>query len=123
MRISDWSSDVCSSDLWIASTVWRRSPGILRMHCARRRRRADAMTQTPDTKPGNYYVSIVRGKDHRLLAGPFVNNHAGALAMVDAARDLAHEIDRSEEHTSALQSLMRISYAVFCLKQKQQHNH
>src|SRR3546814_18586392 len=63
------------------------------MHCARRRRRADAMTQTPDTKPGNYYVSIVRGKDHRLLAGPFVNNHAGALAMVDAARDLAHEID------------------------------
>src|SRR3546814_14060405 len=70
-----------------------RSPGILRMHCARRRRRADAMTQTPDTKPGNYYVSIVRGKDHRLLAGPFVNNHAGALAMVDAARDLAPEID------------------------------
>src|SRR3546814_14862621 len=63
------------------------------MHCARRRRRADAMTQTPDTKPGNYYVSIVRGKDHRLLAGPFVNNHAGALAMVDAARDLANEID------------------------------
>src|SRR3546814_10851152 len=117
------------------------------MHCARRRRRADAMTQTPDTKPGNYYVSIVRGKDHRLLAGPFVNNHAGALAMVDAARDLAHEIDprtcfdafgtcrvdgyydkpgilnaqlglRSEEHTSELQSLMRNSYAVFCLKKK-----
>src|SRR3546814_5275754 len=36
--------------------------------------------------------------------------------------DLAHERNRSEEHTSELQSLMRISYAVFCLKKKKTHN-
>src|SRR3546814_1828567 len=41
-------------------------------------------------------------------------------ALVDEA--LAENLDRSEEHTSELQSLMRISYAVFCLKNKKQHN-
>src|SRR3546814_6253249 len=39
------------------------------------------------------------------------------------ARDLGRDNIRSEEHTSELQSLMRISYAVFCLKKKNNHNH
>lgn len=51
-------------------------------------------TQAPDTKPGFYYVSVVRGaNDYRLLRGPFVNDHAGALAAVDAARYRAYDLD------------------------------
>src|SRR3546814_2954627 len=48
--------------------------------------------------------------------------HTGDITLFDPAtsRD-ASAVDRSEEHTSELQSLMRISYAVFCLKKKKQH--
>lgn len=58
------------------------------------------MNQQPDTKPGFYYVSVVRsnsndgrGTDWRPLRGPFVNDHVGALAAVDAARSKACEFD------------------------------
>src|SRR3546814_8365370 len=46
-----------------------------------------------------------------------------ALAFAIGADALRPILDRSEEHTSELQSLMRISYAVFCLKKKKQHHH
>src|SRR3546814_6266224 len=52
--------------------------------------------------------------------------HDAALRRLDlqGARAVAVELgDRSEEHTSELQSLMRISYAVFCLKKKKEHQH
>ncbi len=51
------------------------------------------MTQVPDANPGNYYVSMRRNGGYRLLAGPFRNDHAGALAMVDRARVLACDLD------------------------------
>jgi len=52
------------------------------------------MTQQPDTKPGFYYVTVMRGKgDYRYLRGPFVNDHAGALAAVDAARFRSYDLD------------------------------
>src|SRR3546814_1806873 len=44
-------------------------------------------------------------------------------ALVGGQRELEHAQGRSEEHTSELQSLMRISYAVFCLKKKNEHYH
>src|SRR3546814_940987 len=44
-----------------------------------------------------------------------------ALVHAGAGKYVLHHVDRSEEHTSELQSLMRISYAVFCLKKKKQH--
>src|SRR3546814_3848607 len=47
--------------------------------------------------------------------------HAASRVVVPAMR--VHHQVRSEEHTSELQSLMRISYAVFCLKKKKKHNH
>ena len=55
-------------------------------------------TQTPDTKPGDYYVTMVRddgdrGRRVAWLAGPFRDDHAGALAMVDQARAIAEEVD------------------------------
>src|SRR3546814_9604573 len=55
-----------------------------------------------------------------------VENRFHLLAVVDRhfpeAHDLTHDIGRSEEHTSELQSLMRISYAVFCMKNKHNYN-
>src|SRR3546814_2034997 len=44
------------------------------------------------------------------------------VQLLDQPGDLALAVQRSEEHTSELQSLMRISYAVFCLKKKKAHN-
>lgn len=53
------------------------------------------MTQVPDTKPGFYYVSVVRDNgDYRMLRGPFVNDHAAALAAIEAAKAKACELDR-----------------------------
>src|SRR3546814_7580003 len=103
MRISDWSSDVCSSDLYIPFNAL-----------------------VPDRLS---VVRITRGGG----AGPFgAGAVAGTIELGSATRSdlppyeaslfagsrdsLMASANRSEEHTSALQSLMRISYAVFCLK-------
>ena len=52
------------------------------------------MNQQPDSKPGAYYVSVIRGDgDWRPLLGPFINDHAKALALVDKARAKAEELD------------------------------
>src|SRR3546814_9967013 len=113
MRISDWSSDVCSSDL-------RGGPAV-------RPRR--------DDQPVLHGPEPARAVGQR-LAGP----RRLAVRQRDHADDrMAHQCTgddlrgghvpprpgpeprpRSEEHTSELQSLMRISYAVFCLKKKKQ---
>src|SRR3546814_8620190 len=97
MRISDWSSDVCSSDLAFDlgefERLQPRHAGKLRA-IGDRGRRADAGIGTDVAERG---VPVAVGL-----------NRGRALG-----RD-----DRSEEHTSKLQSLMRISYAVFCLKKK-----
>src|SRR3546814_5020197 len=112
MRISDWSSDVCSSDLTLGAvlaggrssrfgsdkalamlggrTLLDHAQAALRPHC-------DAL--------------IVVGRGEGLADWP--QPDMGPLGGVAGA--LRH---RSEEHTSELQSLMRISYAVFCLKKK-----
>jgi hypothetical protein len=51
------------------------------------------MSQQPDSKPGNYYVSVADAGRIGLLLGPFQNDHAGALAMVDQARVKAEQLD------------------------------
>src|SRR3546814_4271168 len=114
MRISDWSSDVCSSDLdrggravrsgarSVARLRWRAFVAA-RWPCgggARARCRADAR---PDRAPRLRISDLAR----------FL-----AVRGRRARRDRARRRLRSEEHTSELQSLMRISYAVFCLKKK-----
>src|SRR3546814_1442970 len=88
VRISDWSSDVCSSDL---------NGCGLRLHIGEGEIRA--------AQHGRHARGIE--KMGMALRG---RQHAGCLAVGLA--------QRSEEHTSELQSLMRISYAVFCLKKK-----
>src|SRR3546814_8945897 len=116
MRISDWSSDVCSSDLKRTGRVYLRfkvkdRPGVLAEIAAATRDAGvsiESMIQRGESSNGGVLVVIV--------------THAGALACVTDTltrlRGSDSLLERSEEHTSELQSLMRISYAVFCLKKK-----
>src|SRR3546814_4470829 len=116
MRISDWSSDVCSSDL----------PGF--RHCfldGVEHRKADmSRTALARRHAANHLRPIGDGllcMEGALRAGKALADHLGIL--VHENRHLNPFIcrERSEEHTSELQSLMRISYAVFCLKKKHKH--
>src|SRR3546814_2973856 len=103
MRISDWSSDVCSSDL-------DREPQPPALMVDRiDRHRFDAIDRGKRHRAA-YAIEI--DEEQRGLAG-FVRRCVVRLVVIGS------EI-RSEEHTSELQSLMRISYAVFCLKKKNQ---
>src|SRR3546814_9583694 len=106
MRISDWSSDVCSSDLGCVACQWIRGTAALPAPGNRLRPRSDHVQLLPH-----------RAATHPRLDRPPAASALDALAAARAgAADRA--ADRSEEHTSELQSLMRISYAVFCLKNK-----
>lgn len=51
------------------------------------------MGQQPDSKPGAYYVTVIDGKRVGRLLGPFIDDHAGALAMVDQVRAKAEDLD------------------------------
>src|SRR3546814_6325361 len=86
MRISDWSSDVCSSDLMVLQHFVRRRCRAKSAHC-------------PFSRPCIF------------------NSYRNSSSRCDPTRNSMSAI-RSEQHTSELQSLMRISYAVFCLKKK-----
>src|SRR3546814_2749046 len=112
MRISDWSSDVCSSDLLLAvlgavPVADRAAPRY------RAQLRHQDQTSHERKKSGFCAAVLQRSADRR--------RHRAARLFVDAFQD-RHRLDRSEEHTSELQSLMRISYAVFCLKKKKINN-
>src|SRR3546814_9892773 len=111
MRISDWSSDVCSSDLLNLITVmWaRRQDGRQALPC-------QATTLPKAALAGWRKNKIAEGVRILTVRAKFMAA-ARVLAAVIRARILT-TIRRSEEHTSELQSLMRISYAVFCLKKK-----
>src|SRR3546814_4331695 len=91
MRISDWSSDVCSSDL-SRLVAYRHKPAVRRV-------------KAEFAGAGILEVQA---------------NQACRATTIDKTDDrlVPQHTDRSEEHTSELQSLMRISYAVFCLKKK-----
>src|SRR3546814_8952218 len=99
MRISDWSSDVCSSDLADDLAVDEGDGGrVLQVDS-----QAAVLLADLDVEVG---VQLLRGaRIVRRAAG-------GQHRQGAAAQQVVH---RSEEHTSELQSLMRNSYAVFCL--------
>src|SRR3546814_3676415 len=109
MRISDWSSDVCSSDLSSARprSCRRRRCWCVRASCARSGRRLRKSEFTACVPR----IFVCAG------AGLRGEKHVGGVtpAGTTLRPKPAH---RSEEHTSELQSLMRSSYAVFCLKKK-----
>src|SRR3546814_8205966 len=112
MRISDWSSDVCSSDLTLVTNLVRFHPcNAAVVHRSSRRyiRQADAAGA-----PGCFPERHIRCNMSAPHTIPAHNRSACGSPMVRRAGAPA----RSEEHTSELQSLLRISYAVFCLKKK-----
>src|SRR3546814_3191604 len=113
MRISDWSSDVCSSDLGSGSG---QSFGA---------DLAPAKLPTHQAEPADHHQPCLRlrhaGNAHIALGVEVGSFRTQALILHREGRETIGEdlpIGRSEEHTSELQSLMRISYAVFCLKKK-----
>src|SRR3546814_2544739 len=118
MRIGDWSSDVCSSDLKGAlepdGDERLAGPGARRCDQQPRRRLAGQNSMprcafTPD-RNGCFTCTISVTRSAASISA------SGALRPVTMTCFIA--LRRSEEHTSELQSLMRISYAVFCLKKK-----
>src|SRR3546814_1366634 len=114
MRISDWSSDVCSSDLL---TEVGAGPRIA----------IDAMGGDEGVRVMIAGVALARhrheglqfnlyGDETRIKAA--LDNHPNLRAASEVFHTDQVVAARSAEHTSALQSLMRISYAVFCLQKK-----
>src|SRR3546814_3098048 len=127
MRISDWSSDVCSSDLAVAAGVERR---VVRFEpfgdvVGVEQRNLGGAAQAVGAHQGD--VHPADRQDARAAVGgggDHADRRSRALTLVrfaDISLSRRRErggTRRSEEHTSELQSLMRISYAVFCLKKK-----
>src|SRR3546814_7677630 len=112
MRISDWSSDVCSSDLIAAG----RRLCIAEQDGDRRGRHAGiVVADVRDKAAAPRERHLVR---RRQRAGAGIEGAAARETIGALRHRLGLVRQRSEEHTSELQSLMRISYAVFCLKKK-----
>src|SRR3546814_7875348 len=120
MRISDWSSDVCSSDL--VRLLEQDLAGLQDGHLHRHHL---------ETVGGNLQLGSLHQLDGFVLHDvslcslQTVEIHPVPMRRpshqerkLDARNRPARNVLRSEEHTSELQSLMRISYAVFCLKKK-----
>src|SRR3546814_4229769 len=125
MRISDWSSDVCSSDLpgrqdrrGAGQQIGGAAPAEQAAHAAAAATTADAEAATlaplqqDDADEGERQENVDDQENCR---------HDTRCLSRRPCRD-RQRVSRSEEHTSELQSLMRISYAVFCLKKKKMKN-
>src|SRR3546814_5712892 len=142
MRISDWSSDVCSSDLPATGSIdsvdspphqlWsfghqRSTSSTSARHAASASTGTSREFSTVNPAGDESTTRAAAGASEqasrthssRILYMSFPRWHAG-VPQAHATRKcgLRGESSRSEEHTSELQSLMRISYAVFCLKTK-----
>src|SRR3546814_10479576 len=133
MRISDWSSDVCSSDLIKAAepVVDRRNQflhrfGIAYVRGLRQNLRSSRLVYGGLRRLELFLVAAADchacAQSHRKEGGGLA--HAASTVVMRircpdsrSSRNTVSRL-RSEEHTSELQSLMRISYAVFCLKKK-----
>src|SRR3546814_7502060 len=113
MRISDWSSDVCSSDL--------QSSGC---RIAHRDRLVGGYPRAVDQRPIAQQIgSAERDPRHLRLCGQIrQRGHAAPPSLASARSSMSSPssstASRSDEHTSVLQSLMRISYSVFCFNNK-----
>src|SRR3546814_5152327 len=120
MRISDWSSDVCSSDLFRREDVEVERAVAVRRRAVGRGRDCFHAVQAD---AGELRAQAAH-RDRAALAGVALDRDVGnALQrfgeiLVGEFGDILGDDHRSEEHTSELQSLMRNSYALFCLKTK-----
>src|SRR3546814_6272934 len=121
MRISDWSSDVCSSDLHVSGSLnccssrsdldVEQHPGVVAEELLAAAAIGEGIGELFEVgEVGRGVVGVGEVGRPQEAVGPEALGQRRDRALVGIAR--------SEEHTSELQSLMRISYAVFCLKQK-----
>src|SRR3546814_2711335 len=130
MRISDWSSDVCSSDLEEAGAVpqreWHQDEagqrGQLELdnrheHLHREDEEGDDHDRPGEQQHGDRQEIVEEGREPHQLRDLLEQWQRRREA---SARQSTGLQERSEVHTSELQSLMRISYACFCLKKKKQ---
>src|SRR3546814_4421070 len=140
MRISDWSSDVCSSDLLQINggrndgfVAWGDSGALVMGHYGDNAANLRLWQIARDfTLCDNFFMGAFGGSylNHQYLIAarpPFYPNAdkspaKGRITMLEGDDPRGIRPKRSEEHTSELQSLMRISYAVFCLKKKKKNN-
>src|SRR3546814_5810987 len=102
MRISDWSSDVCSAAYALSRIPFRGRAAVLLTILS--------VSMFPQ-------IAVLAGM-FELVRGLGLYNGLAGLVLSYLILTLPFTTWRSEEHTSELQSLMRTSYAVFCLKQK-----
>src|SRR3546814_1303205 len=121
MRISDWSSDVCSSDLLAGFgedqgglLARKHAPGVEALVGGEAVRRVAVVHEQHDVAGGDLQLGR---REPSLVDRDRVVDRQVDLSQILCGRR-ARVCSRSEEHTSELQSLMRISYAVFCLKKK-----
>src|SRR3546814_5926855 len=126
MRISDWSSDVCSSDLiYVHAAAHDDFLNLLV-------RKASAAKLNNESIDGGHvgplifdrqadiieaHIADAVAKGAKVETGGTLLRQGGVWCPPTVLSGVTHDM-RSEEHTSELQSLMRISYAVFCLKKK-----
>src|SRR3546814_4757287 len=108
MRISDWSSDVCSSDLILARRHVRCALGHIDLDLE--------VVEVFGDRRDVYLEPIIIA--HARRSPRPCDSTSFPLCSTYGYRANPFRSRRSEEHTSELQSLMRISYAVFCLKKK-----
>src|SRR3546814_3141988 len=116
MRISDWSSDVCSSDLADFTLVAPQVSGVIGKVLVEENQPVKAGDLIAAIDDRDFIVAVDAAKAQVAAAEASVAGLAARVAQQETAIRQAQA--RSEEHTSELQSLMRISYAVFCLKKK-----
>src|SRR3546814_6357921 len=121
MRISDWSSDVCSSDL-VAGNDRRFGPDGNRTGYVERAVEVDQQPRIGAEEGGG--VEHLREPPGKRRGADIPGDMAIEIRRAQAQPPIAgwnmvgRMFARSEEHTSELQSLMRIPYAAFCLKKK-----
>src|SRR3546814_8908042 len=131
MHISDWSSDVCSSDLYGRNLYGRERAIVVIAFDAGQSIDQLLVAHHETDSPTGHVVAFAHGEEldgdiARTLDLHDGRRHIAVEGDVGVSQIVNHQNivlfgqgdDRSEEHTSELQSLMRISYAVFCLKKK-----
>src|SRR3546814_10909977 len=113
MRISDWSSDVCSSDLlFVFQLQWL--PGTSGMANGFDPLQLVMPVLTLVIYDWGYIARMTRASMAEVMTTHYIRT--AVLKGLPYGQVIRQHALRSEEHTSELQSLMRISYAVFCLK-------
>src|SRR3546814_1118646 len=130
VRISDWSSDVCSSDLLGARLLLALRHGRYGLVIAVLPHLDDMRGHLEQRNWLPISLAWPRAKQDRVEGGERVRLHqifqmlhlGKRLAQVHAVSSRQLVILRSEEHMSALQSLMRTPFSVFCLKKKKQNS-